>query len=253
MTASCRGFGETPSGTGERVDIVDASGSQLVILAERALAEVRDGSLVGLGSGRAATAFVRVLAGRVARGLRVTGVPTSEATARLAASLGIPLTTLGEAGTLDVAIDGADEVAPNLDLIKGLGGALVREKAVASAAKRFVVLVTNEKLVQALGEHGTLPVEVREAELSVVRRILDREGLNPHPRLEDRRLYVSDNGNPIVDLRLEAPISDPPGLEAILEAIPGVVGTGLFLGMTDLVLVEGGGTVRELHRGGSRD
>ena len=121
-------------------------------LVDAALAMVPDGAVVGLGSGRAATRFIKALGARVAGGLRVRGVPTSEATADLATSLRIPLATLAEIETIDIAIDGADEVDSQLNLIKGLGGALVREKVVAAAARQFVVLVGPEKIVSTLGE-----------------------------------------------------------------------------------------------------
>src|SRR4051812_29118900 len=128
--------------------------------AERALELVPDGAVVGLGTGRAATAFIVALGERVRAGLRVRGVPTSQASADLAHQLGIPLTTLDEVEAIDVAVDGADEVDPRCDLIKGYGGALVREKIVAAAARQFVVLVGPDKLVAELGARGKLPVEV---------------------------------------------------------------------------------------------
>ena len=227
--------------------IVEAQGIGTDAVAERAVAEVHDGEVVGLGSGRAARAFVRALGRRVARGLRIRGVATSAATAELAATLGIPMTSLEDTPTLDVAIDGADEVAPNLDLIKGLGGALVREMVVAAAARRFVVLVTPEKLVPALGARGTLPVEVVPFALAPVRRRLAAEGLDSDPRMASGRPYVTDNGNVVLDCHV-GPIADPVALERRVHSIPGVVGTGLFLGMATLVLVqESDGSVRELR------
>src|SRR5882757_9938431 len=137
-----------------------AQDDSLRALGDAAARYVEDGMKVGLGTGRAAFAFVRALAERVKTGLRVVGVPTSEATRDLASSLGIPLATLAEAPALDLAIDGADEVDPALDLIKGLGGALVREKIVAAASRRFIVVVGAEKLVQRLGVKTPLPVEI---------------------------------------------------------------------------------------------
>jgi len=215
--------------------------------AARAAQEIRDGDVVGLGSGRAARAFVRVLGARVAAGLRLKGVATSAATAELAATLGIPMTSLDDVEAIDVAVDGADEVDPQLNLIKGLGGALVREKIVAAAARRFVVLVSTEKLVAALGAHGVLPVEVVPFGLAPARRRLAALGIEGGPRFASGRPYITDNGNAILDCRV-GPIADPAALDRLVREVPGVVGTGLFLGMADLVLVQDGDAVRELQR-----
>jgi ribose 5-phosphate isomerase A len=184
----------------------------------------------------------------VAAGLRVRGVPTSRATRELADRLGIPLTTLEEVDHLDIAIDGADEVDPNLDLIKGKGGALVREMIVAASARRFVVLVGKEKIVQTLGEQGILPVEVVPFALGLCRRRFAALGLAPTPRVKDGQLFVSDNGNYILDCAVKA-IADPRALDLALRAIPGVVGTGLFLGMADTVLIQDGATLQVRTRG----
>src|SRR5436309_2414009 len=149
---------------------------------ERALDEfVRDGDSVGLGSGRAASEFIRVLGERVRAGLHVRGVPTSDASAQLAASVGIPLVTLDEGMPLAVTVDGADEVAPNLDLIKGYGRALVREKIVAASSRRLVILVGDEKLVPRLGARGKLPVEVVPFALPLCEARLSELGTRPVP------------------------------------------------------------------------
>ncbi len=214
--------------------------------AERALEFVKDGDLVGLGSGRAATAFIHSLGARVKAGLRVKGVPTSEATAALARQLGIALTTLDNV-TLDIAIDGADEVDPQLDLIKGYGGALVREKIVAAAAKKFVVLVGSEKLVSALGTRGKLPVEVVPFGMDLCRRRLLEIGCEPIPRLQDGGVFVTDNGNHILDCKVST-ITHPQELEQRILSIPGVVGTGLFIGMADTVLIDENNTVQMRQR-----
>ncbi len=140
------------------------------LLAEAALDLIRQGSIVGLGSGRAATAFVRALGKRVEAGLRVRAIPTSHETALLAKELAIPLVSLDDVESIDVAIDGADEVDPNLDLIKGLGGALVREKIVAAASQRLVILAGAEKLVSVLGERRVLPIEVMPFGFTCCRR-----------------------------------------------------------------------------------
>jgi ribose 5-phosphate isomerase A len=207
--------------------------------AERALDFVADGMTVGLGSGHAAEAFIHALA---ASGRKVRGVPTSAASASLATGLGIPLVTLGEITHIDVTVDGADEVDPHLNLIKGYGHAHVREKVVAAASKKLVILVgpehVSEKLVPVLGTRGKLPVEVLPFALGFCRRKLDELGLPA----ESGEPPVSDNGNPILECRT-GPIADPTGLELKLRAIPGVIGTGLFVGVADAVIVQTGGEV----------
>jgi len=218
-----------------------------VTVADRALEYIRDGMVVGLGTGRAATTFVHALGEKVKAGLNVRGVPTSAASEDLARSLGIPLTTLDEVDTIDVAVDGADEVDPQLNLIKGLGGALVREKVVASAAKLFLVVVGAEKLVERLGARGKLPVEVVPFAVGYCRRRLAAMGMDASPRMAGGGLYHSDNLNDILDAHVAA-IDDPPALDLALRAIPGVVGTGLFLGMAHAVLVQDGEGVRVLGR-----
>ena len=214
-------------------------------LGAEALAEVKPGHVVGLGTGQAATAFIHALGKAVQSGLSVTGVPTSEASATLARQLGIPL--VDQPLTLDVAVDGADEVDPRLDLVKGYGGALVREKVVAAAAHRFIVLVGNEKLVPALGGRGRLPVEVVPFAMPFCRRRLTELGHPPVVRVKDGAPFVTDNGNLILDCAVSA-IADPAALDATLRAIPGVVGTGLFVGMAHAVMVWEGGRARTLVR-----
>jgi ribose 5-phosphate isomerase A len=203
--------------------------------AARAVELVSDGARLGLGSGHAAAAFVERLASRVRTGLRVGAVPTSEATERLARDLGIPLIALDETVELDLTVDGADEVAPNLDLVKGFGGALVRERIVAAASRRQVIVVGHEKLVRALGERGRIPVEVVPFGRGPVLRRLRALGLRPTVRAG-----VTDNGNLMIDCALDQPLRDGAaarGLEAALRGIPGVVDTGLFLGTAERVLV----------------
>jgi ribose 5-phosphate isomerase A len=212
-------------------------------IAERAVALVRDGSVIGLGTGHAAAAFLHVLGEHVRAGLRVRGVPTSQASADLAGQLGIPLTTFEEFESLDIDVDGADEVDPNCNLIKGLGGALVREKIVASAARQLVILVGPEKLVPVLGSHGILPVEVVPFALPVCRRRLEKLGFPGKPRMHGGALFVSDNGNYILDCAIP-PLERPVEVEQTLRAIPGVVDTGLFLGMANTVLIQEGDKVQ---------
>ena len=216
-------------------------------LAALALAHVRPGQVVGLGTGRAATAFVHALGRQVQQGLRVTAVPTSEATAALARALGIPLTSLDDSPSVDVTVDGADEVDPRLDLIKGYGGALLREKVVAAASRHLVILIGREKLVPVLGGRGRLPVEVLPFAVGLCRRRLADAGHAPALRQRAGAPVVTDNGNVILDCGVRA-IADPPGLDRALRAIPGVVGTGLFLGMAETVLVWDGAGVTTLTR-----
>ena len=205
---------------------------------ERALELVPDQSVIGLGSGRASSAFVRALGERVRAGqLRVRGVPTSEGTAALAREVGIPLLTLAEAGMLALTVDGADEVDPRLDLIKGYGRALVREKVVAASSQKLIILVGEEKLVPVLGARGKLPVEVVPFALSLCERRLRELGCQPVLyRRADGSPFLTDNGNIILDCAVQ-PIPNPAALDAAILAIPGSVGTGLFIGMADTVLV----------------
>jgi len=219
-------------------------------LATEALRHVAAGQIVGLGTGHAATAFVRALGARVAAGLDVRGVPTSEATAALAKSLGIKLLGPDDVEAIDVAVDGADEVDPHANLIKGYGGALLREKIVASLAQRFVVLVGDEKLVPVLGARGRVPIEVTPFALAFVRRRLERLGHPGELRLADGRPVVSDNGNHLLDCRV-GPIADPAALDTLLHSLPGVLGTGLFVGMRPTVLVWDGERCRELRMVGA--
>jgi ribose 5-phosphate isomerase A len=211
-------------------------------IVERAVELVPDNGRIGLGSGRAAEAFVKALGERVRSGrLHVTGVPTSEPTARLAKQEGIALSPLAEAGVLDMTVDGADEVDPNLDLIKGYGRAMVREKIVAASSRRLIILVGEEKLVPQLGSRGKLPVEVIPFGLSLCERQLRELGCEPVLFLKEGSPFLTDNGNHILDCRI-GPIADAVKLEADIRAIPGVVGTGLFLGMANAVLVGEPGT-----------
>jgi len=207
---------------------------------------VRDGALIGLGSGRAASAFVRALGARVGQGLRVRGVPTSEATARLAREVGVPLGALDD-GILDLTVDGADEVDPHLDLIKGYGGALVRERIVAAASRRLLVVVGREKLVPVLGSRGRLPVEVIPFACPLTMRELADLGARPALRMTEGKPFVTDNSNWIIDCAVR-PIEAPAAFARDLRAVPGVVDVGLFLGAADLVLVAENTGVREMHR-----
>ena len=203
-------------------------------LARAALRYVKPGQTIGLGTGRAADAFIHAVA---EAGLNIRGVPTSSASAELARSLKIELVNLDEVRRLDADFDGADEVDPRLNMIKGYGGALVREKVVAAASRRRIFLVGHEKIVKRLGEHGNLPVEVVPFAAPLALREIAQLRLKPKVRLDDRgHQFISDNGNLVLDCGV-SPIRSPARLERDLLAVPGVVGTGLFLGIADIVLV----------------
>ena len=214
----------------------------LLAVAAKAVAMIPDGARVGLGTGRAAAAFITRLGVRRREGWRVIGVPTSRATAEQARKAGIPLIPLAQNVQLDITVDGADEVAPNLDLVKGWGGAFVRERIVAAASKRQIILVTEQKLVQALGERGRIPVEVIPFAQWPAMRQLQTLGLVPTLRMEPSNLQpvISENGNLIIDCNAPEPLRDGTAaglLEESILAIPGVVDTGLFLGTAEQVFV----------------
>lgn len=211
--------------------------------AARALTLVRSGMIVGLGTGSTAEHFVRGLAGRVREGLRVTGVPTSSVIEALARSLDIPLTERFDRA-IDLAVDGADEIDPKLNLIKGRGGAMVREKLVAQAARRFVVIADESKLVAALGK-APVPVEVLPFLHQRTLVLLEDLGARATLRGGSDPL-ITDNGNYVVDCQFSVPLTSPPELAAALDAIPGVVGHGLFLGMATAAIVGGPTGVRTL-------
>jgi ribose 5-phosphate isomerase A len=208
---------------------------------ERALELIPEGATVGLGSGRASTEFIKLLGARVKAGFKIKGgVPTSEASGQLARELGIPVLSLEDAMPLDVAVDGADEWDPNLELIKGSGRALVREKIVEAASKKFVCLVGPGKEVKVLGEKGKLPVEVVPLALPLAKSRLKEFGWDPIVwTTADGKRALTDNGNYILDCAIPqtALIHKPAETETKILAIPGVLGTGLFIGMADLLLV----------------
>jgi ribose 5-phosphate isomerase A len=204
----------------------------------RAIEEVEDGMVVGLGTGSTAAFVVEGLAARVAAGLRVVGIPTSERTAAQARRLGIPIATFAEHQRLDLTIDGADEVAlGTLDLIKGLGGALLREKIVAAASNRLIIVVDQEKLVERLGEHTPVPVEVTKFGWQVTAVALARLGCTPQRRYTSgEQPYVTDGGNYILDCRF-GPLADPSIIERRIAKTVGTVESGLFVGRTAIVVV----------------
>jgi len=207
------------------------------VAAHKALELVQDGMLIGLGSGSTARYFTEGLGRLVSEGLKMRGVPTSRATAELAAELGIPIVT-ELVGPIDLTVDGADEVDPALNLIKGRGGALSREKLVAAASKRFVVVVDESKLVKELGV-GVLPVEILAFLWRSTAERLATLGASLVLRGGEENPYVTDNGNLILDLTVEGGIKDAAGFGVELKKVTGVVEHGLFVGMTDTVIVAG--------------
>jgi ribose 5-phosphate isomerase A len=229
-----------------------SSGALRRAAGEEAVARyVRDGMRLGLGTGSTASAMIEVLAARLADGRLdgIRGVPTSEATAALCRRLSVPLTTLAETPQLDVVIDGADEIDPELDLIKGLGGAHLREKVVASAGRAMIVVADESKLVARLGERAPLPVEVVAFALPVCERLLRGLGWEPTRRLTaEGTPFVTDEGNAIVDCRRDD-WAHPAALAAAVKAVPGVVEHGFFLGMAAAAVVGTPDGVRVLERG----
>ncbi len=215
--------------------------------AEKALELVQDGMLLGLGSGSTSRYFTEGVGRLVAERMTVRGVPTSRETAELAAKLGIPIVT-ELVGPIDLAVDGADEVDPALNLIKGRGGALFREKLVAAAAKRFVVVVDESKLVKRLGA-GVLPVEVLPFLWRSTAERLTALGVSLVVRGGEETPYITDNGNLILDLSGEGEIDNPADFALELKKITGVVEHGLFVDMTDTVIVAGPEGPKALGRG----
>jgi ribose 5-phosphate isomerase A len=220
--------------------------------AARAIEFVESGMILGLGTGSTAAFVVEELAARIARGLSIVAIPTSERTAGLARQLGIPLTNFAEHHGIDLAIDGADEVhRGSLDLIKGRGGALLREKIVAAASARFIVVVDQEKLVDRLGEHNSVPVEVVRFGWQATAAALAKLGADPELRQASEGPFVTDGGNFILDCRF-GPIDDPPRTEGLIKMTVGVVENGLFIGRSSAVIVATDSGVDIMTRGGGK-
>jgi ribose 5-phosphate isomerase A len=236
-----------PVSSGHRIAVIHDGGDARALdelsiraAAEKALDQVFDGARVGFGSGHAVSVFLAMLGTRIRQGLRITGVAASEASAGRARAAGIPLVALD--GELDIAVDGADEVAPNLDLVKGHGGAMVRERIVAAASKRQIIIVSETKLVRNLGEHAYIPVEVIPLAHWLVARKIDDLGVPPVRRQHRarRQPLFSENRNFTLDCAPFKPLADEVRarkLERALLALPGVVDTGLFLGTAHQVFV----------------
>ncbi len=217
--------------------------------AQAAVAMVEDGMVVGLGTGSTATFAIEGLIERVRGGLRILGIPTSEHSAAQAREGGIELSDFAHHTTLDLTIDGADEIARDtLDLVKGLGGALLREKIVAAASDRLVIIADEPKLVSGLGATVAVPVEVVAFgwETTFV-RLAEREARPVLRTSKDGHAFRTDGGNLILDCHFGA-ISDPAGLERMLSGIVGVVETGLFIGMASIALVATPGGIIRLDR-----
>lgn len=203
---------------------------------ERALELVADGMTLGLGTGRAAERFIEALGAKVKAGLKVRSVATSRAAESAASRSGVPLITLAEGMPLDLTVDGADEVDPKLNVIKGYGRALLREKIVAAASRQLVLLVGSEKLVPTLGSRGKLPIEITPFAVPLVLRELQRLGLPGTLHLLEGKPSMTDNDNHIIDAAI-GPLADPAALQQQLKNIPGVVETGLFLNCVSAVFV----------------
>ncbi len=213
--------------------------------ARRALEFVEDGMAVGLGSGTTATFFIEELGERVKEGLRIRAIASSRASEELARTLGIEICDFDRCARLDVTVDGADEVGPGLALIKGGGGALLREKIVASASERFIIVADSLKVVPVLGKFP-LPVEVIPMASPLVSRRLMTFGLEPELRRDgDGTPFVTDEGNLILDCRC-GEILDPEDLAASLRGVVGLVEHGLFLGMANLALIADDEGVQEM-------
>jgi ribose 5-phosphate isomerase A len=211
-----------------------------------AVDEVASGMVLGLGTGSTAAHAVREIGERLAAGRldRIVGIPTSIATEELARDVGIPLIEPGEA-PIALAIDGADEIAPDLALTKGGGGALLREKVIAASATRFVVISDDSKLVDALGSTFDIPLEIARFGLGITTAALEELG-DPKLRITAAEPYVTDNGNYVIDLGVDL-IRDAAGFDAQLLAIPGVLATGLFVDIADVAYVAGAGGIRRVE------
>lgn len=215
--------------------------------ARASLQFVKDGQVVGLGTGSTAAHFIKLLGDEVKKGLRIRGIPTSVRSKELAESLGIPLITLDDCQDIAVTVDGADEVDPKLRLIKGGGGAMLREKIVASATRQLVIVADATKQVQTLGKFP-LPVEVIRFAQALVAKRITALGADVGLRMgDDGKPYVTDENNHILDCRF-GQIQDPEGLARELSMMPGVVEHGLFIGMASVALFARGSEIVQLRR-----
>ena len=215
--------------------------------AEAAVKHVKEGMVVGLGSGSTASIAIKMIGEKVRDGMHIVGIPTSRDSEILGKSVGIKIGELKDHPQVDVTIDGADEVDPKLNLVKGLGGALVREKIVATATTMEIIVVDDSKLVEYICQKSPLPVEiVRFAHEATVRR-LERFGCVPKLRMWDGALYVTDNENYIADCKFDR-IDNPAKMESDLNLVPGVVDNGLFVGLAHKVVVASDRGIRILEK-----
>ncbi len=219
---------------------------RLKLIGKRAASEIPDGAIVGLGTGSTADAMIAALGERVRDGLTVTGVATSDQTVAHARAHGIPLVSINDIDFLDLCIDGADEIDPHLNLVKGKGGALLYEKLVATGADRLIIIASAEKLVEQLGTRLPLPVEVVPFGHVHTQRAISELGLKPELRVNhEGTTFVTDGGHYIVDCE-SVGIDDPHSLATALKSITGVVEHGLFVGMAALVLtIDAEGVINE--------
>jgi ribose 5-phosphate isomerase A len=224
-----------------------ANDAEKEVAARASLKYVHDGQIVGLGTGSTATIAIRLLGERVRAGLKIRGIPTSIASRDLATQLGIPLTTFEEVQQIDVTIDGADEFDPALNLIKGGGGAMLREKIVASASKQLVIVTDSSKQVPMLGKFP-LPVEIIGfAEPLIAKKITDLGAQVVRRQDASGKPYMTDEGHHILDCHF-GQIPDPPALACTLSEMAGIVEHGLFVGMASVVLMANAGQVEEIRR-----
>jgi ribose 5-phosphate isomerase A len=204
---------------------------------EEAVKYIKDGMIVGLGTGSTVEYTLRKLGKKVGEGLNIQGIPTSIHTKRIANEENIPLTTLEENPEIDLTVDGADEVDSYLNLIKGGGGALTREKIIAFNSKKVIIVIDDSKVVKALGIDFPLPVEVIKFGWTSTKKTLEKFGCEVKLReIMENEPYITDNGNYILDCEFER-IEDPEQLDADINLIPGIVETGLFIGLVDEVIV----------------
>jgi ribose 5-phosphate isomerase A len=217
--------------------------------AEAAIPFISSGMVLGLGTGSTADFFLQALGAAVTSGklTRISGVPTSRQSEHRAMELGIPLTSLAKNPVIDVTVDGADEVTPELDLIKGLGGALIRERIVAQNSKKLIIVADQSKRVAKLGTHAPLPVEVLPFAHEIHEKFFRSLGGEPVLRKHAGTMFITDNGNLIYDVKFPT-IDDPAKLESTLLHRAGIVGCGLFLKMATTALIADENSVTELHR-----
>ncbi len=207
------------------------------LAASEAVKYVEDGMVVGLGSGSTASIAIRLIGDKVrSEGLEILGVPTSKASDLMGRAVGLRIVDLDDHPSVDLTIDGADEVDPKLNLIKGLGGALVREKIVAAASAVEIIVADDSKLVEYLGQKAPLPVEVVKFSYKTTMRRLSALGCKPALRMADEGPFTTDNGNYILDCRF-ARIDGPAAMESTINNIPGVVDNGLFVGRASKAVI----------------